>query len=181
MVNEVVLPEDATAATLKTVTGWVSRGGMFFGSDERTARWSGATHVRCSQCGKVMDKRWTLCVNCRERKAAVIYAKRERREWDGVQMVYSEVLDKFFESPQDALDDSELDADDLRFVLCDPVYARTIDDGYFTDELPEDGEVPSEVDDAMAAFNEAVKGVVLSWLPGKFALKLARAGEVGNG
>ena len=41
--TKIVLLEDAEAATLKTVTGWVSRDGLFFGSDERTARWSGAT------------------------------------------------------------------------------------------------------------------------------------------
>jgi hypothetical protein len=169
--TKIVLPEDDIAATLKTVTGWVSRDGLFFGSDERTARWSGATHVRCSECGVVTEKGWTLCAGCREKEAAARFAVLERRDWDGSQMVYSAALEKYFDSPEDALDDAEGDADSLRLVLCEPVHARTIEGDYFCDELPEDGDLPDELAEAIVAFNEAVKGVVLSWLPGKFALR----------
>ena len=43
----IIMYDAPEAASLKTVTGWVSADGRFFGSNEDLARYSGATHRRC--------------------------------------------------------------------------------------------------------------------------------------
>ncbi|WP_322847378.1 hypothetical protein [Pseudomonas sp. B33.4] len=43
----IIMYDAPEAASLQTVTGWVSSGGRFFGDDENLARHCGATHRRC--------------------------------------------------------------------------------------------------------------------------------------
>lgn len=171
----VVLPEDEEAATLRQVTGWVSRQGAFFGNDERAARYAGATHIRCQRCGAIIEKYWLMCEACRSRREAAKFQERETREWDGVQMIYAQAFDQYYETPEDAFDAAEcrdVSPADALLVLCEPVYVRHIEPDYFSDELPDEGELPDDVADAIDKFNEAIKGIVLSWTPGKFALRL---------
>ena len=66
---------------------------------------------------------------------------------------------------------------DLRLVICEPNYVRQLEPDYCCDELPDDGDVPDEVAEAMEAFNTAVAGIVLSWSPGKKALALPDEGH----
>jgi hypothetical protein len=103
-----------------------------------------------------------------------------RKEWDGEQMVFSQVLDEFFSTPGDALDEAEclgLDSDvDLRLVLCDPVHLRRLEIEDFADDLPEGGESPDWLVDAIDEFNEATDGKdPVCWRDGKFAM--ASAGQ----
>lgn len=58
MSETMILPSSDEAAQQVTVTGWRSREGLFYGNDERIARWAGATHVECSECGKPTPKPW---------------------------------------------------------------------------------------------------------------------------
>jgi len=45
---EKIVPYDsAEAASIQTVTGWVSRSGRFWGNDEHMARYDGCTHRKC--------------------------------------------------------------------------------------------------------------------------------------
>lgn len=163
-------PEAAKFVT--GLSGWVSATGHFWGDDEHMARYQGCTHTLCRTCGAETEKHWLLCRDCRDKADMERFAACERREWDGKQMIYSETRDEYYESPEDAeetLEDGE-SLEDLRLMLCDPNYARTVDPDYFCDELPEDGDLPAEVETAMEAFNKAVEGIVLSWSPGKYAL-----------
>ena len=43
-IKQIILPESPEAASVQTVTGWVSRTGRYWGNDERMARYDGSTH-----------------------------------------------------------------------------------------------------------------------------------------
>lgn len=183
MNDTIVMSDSPEAAQYRTdLKGWVSRDGFYFGDGpqgERTARYAGCTHVPCSQCGTATPKGYTMCRGCRDLAYTAKYEAMPRAEWDGNAMVYSEARDRYYNSPDDAaddLDDSETLAD-LRLVLCTPNYVRQLEPEFCCDDLPDDGDVPAEVEEAMAAFNEAVAGIVLSWSPGKLALALPDEGH----
>lgn len=55
---------------------------------------------------------------------------------------------------------------------CAPNYPRELTSEYFCDDLPEDGDVPAEIEDAIRVFNAALKayGKPLSWSEGKIAV-----------
>ena len=84
-----------------------------------------------------------------------------RAEWDGKAILYSEARDQYYSTPDDAAEDLEDDQTlaDLRLVICEPNYVRQIEPDYCCDDLPEDGDVPDEVAEAMEAFNEAAEGL----------------------
>lgn len=179
--QEIILPDSPLAAERKTVTGWVSRNGVFYGDgphNERTARYAGSTHSKCSDCGTMCDKGWTKCDGCREKAALERFLAMPRAPWDGVQMVYSDARDCYYDSPDDAADMLEEGEtlEDLRLVLCKPNYPRRLDEDYFHDDLPEDGDyhsLPASMQEAVEAFNKAVAECPpLSWAPGKTALLL---------
>lgn len=166
--EDTVMFDSPEAAQPWTKVGWKSRDGYFY-ADERTARYAGCTHRPCEACGAPTAKMYTHCQTCRAKRELARYQALPEAPWDGKQMVYSETRDEYYASPDDALDDTEIDDEyeGLRLVLCEPQYVRPLDIDYFCDELPEDGEPPDEVLTAMDAFNSATAGIVLSWYPGK--------------
>lgn len=169
MSETIVMRDSAEAAQLKTITGWVSRQGQFFGDDERTARWAGCTHEICSGCGKTIER--GRCNDCREKKDVEKWTKAERKDWDGVMPLYSDAYDKYFfnDDAEEFADDEGVSLDDLRLYICDPVFGRSIDTDYFQDELAEDGEVPDAILEAMEKLNEAIKAAgPLSYYPGAY-------------
>jgi len=170
----VVMFDSDDAAQYKTgLSGWVSRRGHYFGEDERMARYDGCTHSRC-ECGNLMNRSYTKCAACADRSKLDKYMAMPEQEWDGLAMIYSEARDEYYPDPdeaEDVLDDGQT-LRDLRLIVCVPVYAHPIESDYYCDETPEDGDLPLEVEDAMRAYNEAIKGVILSWYPGKYRLEL---------
>lgn len=166
----VILNTDPEAAREMTVTGWVSRDGMFYGKDERIARWAGCTHIVC-ECGKPTPKSYTKCDECR--------AKAERARWlalpvvelsDGPFCVYQD--DRYFWSLQDVYDhcyDQEIRPSDLMLVTCEPQYAREVDPDYWCDDTPEDGDLPADIEEALDALNKVIRArkEPLCWYPGK--------------
>lgn len=182
--EKVILPSDPEAARLVSVTGWVSRDGRFWGDDERTARDYGATHRPCNVCGVPVKKPgWTVCGACHSTLQQQRYDALPRQVWDGSSGIYSSVTDRFYWSIDEAIDDLEdQEADgprtlaDLCLVLCEPAYAHEIDMDTWCDELPRDdeGQGPGWLEDAIRAFNEAIKDKEpLSWLPGKIAVDVS--------
>lgn len=179
MSEQIVMRDSQEAAQHRTdIKGWVSRDGVYFGDDqnsERAARYSGCTHVPCDLCGAPIPKSRVRCQDCRELTDTANYKAMPHAEWDGEAMLYSEVRDQYYSTPDDAAEDLDENQtlDDLRLVICEPNYVRPLDSDYCCDELPEDGDLPPEVEAAMEAFNQAVAGIVLSWSPGKTALSSA--------
>lgn len=167
----IVFPEDEAAASIKTVTGWVSRTGHYWGRDEHTARHDGSTHRHC-ECGAVIEKR-SYCRACHDRREAEKYAKMPRKAWDGNGMLYSAITEHFYNDLSEAeedLDEGQTLAD-LMLVFCKPNYVQELDDDYCADDLPEEeDEAPAAVREAMEAFNKAVAGIVLSWSPSDTAV-----------
>lgn len=90
-------------------------------------------------------------------------------------MLYSKTLDRYFASTEDSEDELEegQTLSDLRLIVCVPNRAKFLDDSHFVDDLPDDGESPVELLDAIEAFNKALEALPpLSWSPGKFALEI---------
>lgn len=174
--ERVLITSDEAAKFVTNIEGWVDRHGRFWGKDEYIARWSGCTHVLCKDCGMIIPKEgFTVCGDCREAKAVERYKLREQKQWDGQTPLYSEVADEYFfdgDSLQYYLEDSECTIQDLRLVICDPVKLSEITDEFFCEDLPEEGEVPSDVLDAMDELNRVIQeqGPV-SWVPGKYAVE----------
>lgn len=169
----IVLRDDPAAATPVTVTGWRSRNGFFY-TDESIARYDGCTHVRCSRCGAPVEKLWTHCRGCREVAQAERYAALPQAPWDGTSMVHSKLLDRYFDSPEDAADELKPGQvlADLQVVLCHPNRGQRLEYDYFSDQLPEDGELPDVLANAIDAFNAVLETApVLSWSPSKVALQ----------
>ena len=179
--KKVIFPEDSETASCEIKTVWVSRNGHVF-FDERGARWEGATHLHCKECGKPVLKPYILCPSCEDNKDKERYEKREKKEWDGKSWLYSESVEEFFEDMDEAEeyylfkaeDDNKMTLEDLRLRICKPVYARFLDEDYFYDALPEDSDVPEELLNAVDTFNKAIKEYgIISWEPGEYALKLS--------
>lgn len=178
----VIMFDSPEAAKPYTMTGWLSRDGNFY-KDERAARYSGCTHVACPDCGSPARKGRIHCGECASKKDVARYMAMPESDWDGVTMLYSETLDAYFSSPEEAQEEAECICgegtalSDIRLVICEPNYAREIDEDFFCDELPEDGVAPVNIQEAIDEFNKAVSGTILSWSPGKFRLKLSGVGN----
>jgi hypothetical protein len=174
MATEIRLYEAPDLVERKKVTGWEDRSVRFWGDDEHIARYSSATHKRCA-CGGVVQINWIKCASCRTRDEIAKYDALPRAEWDGRAMLYSMTADRYFESPDDA--EAWLDLgqtlSDLRLVICEPQNLREVDEDYWHDELPEDGELPDAIAVALEALNAAIRAnTQFTWYPGKKALAL---------
>lgn len=180
-----ILSTSDDAASLKTVTGWVDRHGQFFGEDERTARWSGCTHIPCPECGAPTERGRVKCYGCREKAdlARFLALPAKPYEWG---MVYSDSYERYFDDLDDAADwaaGEGTDVESMRLRLCDPVYPSELDDDHWSDDLPEDGtltECAPDLAEAVAAVNRAIAQMrkdrkPMSWTPAEFRVALAEA------
>lgn len=172
-----VLYESDEAASLQTVTGWVSRTGHFWGKDEHMARYDGSTHRTCSQNpahGVVETHGW--CRMCRDERMDAKFAAMPRRAYDGEPVAVFDGDTYFFdaESIADWLVDNDIEPEDARLVFCKPNMASEIDPyEHFRDDLPEDGEVSDRLMAAFDALNAAIRDEPpLSWYPGEEAVIL---------
>lgn len=165
MSDEIILDTDAAAAKQVTVTGWVSRDGIFCGnspSSEATARYAGCTHRACQACGKPAPKSYTKCDECRSNADIERYNALPTEKWDGAGMLAIWHSDTYFndwDEVADYCDEHGEKEDDLMLVICEPNYIKEIDYDYAHDELSVDGENPDELNDAIAKFNEAIKKI----------------------
>lgn len=169
-----VLYDSPEAASIQTVTGWVDRHGRFWGGDEHMARWSGATHQKCPGCGAIKELR-SYCEPCRQAKQIEKWQAMPREPWDGVSMLYSEAADCYF-SDLDELashcEETGATPEALRLVICKPNLARPIDpEDFYTDDLPEDGDLPLVLQEAFNTLNNTIRACVepISWSPGDTA------------
>lgn len=169
------------AASLKTVTGWVSADGRFFGQDENLARFCGATHRNCkNNPDHPVHEVRGYCQLCHSESRAKVFAAMPTKEWGGEPLVDFDGDNYLFDadSLRDYILDSDVSLADLRLCICEPNMPREIDPSdVFSDDLPEDGEIRD--DQLVAAFdllNEMIrKSEPLSWSQGKFAAKLPQA------
>jgi ribosomal protein L40E len=178
----VVLPNSPDAASLQTVSGWVSRSGHFFGANERLARYDGSTHSICTGCGAKAPKSYTLCDTCRDVEETARWNKREIDEWDGTTPFclddgskYFFDIDDFFDWFDDGSFDDGFKPEDVRLLLCVPVFFKQVDTEYWNEAFSDDdlesdhNPLPSEIAKALVEFNKVIKGYTTPayWMPGK--------------
>jgi hypothetical protein len=170
--KKIIMRASDEAAKLRTVRGWVSSDGRWFGDNESIARYAGCTHDVCV-CGAVIDKGRTKCDKCHDKDRWEKYKTLESKLWDGSDFLVTWDDDKFFWSDSDLMDyceEQQMQPQDLQLVFAVPVYGRYLESDYFCDELHEDGELPDSIIEAMEKFNEVVKAAgPLSWRDGNIA------------
>ncbi|MGP0838123.1 hypothetical protein [Serratia sp. CY85251] len=83
--NKIILMDDAEAASIQTLTGWVDRHGRYWGNDEQQARWCGATHRKCKNKPDEHPIHSThrYCEECHRESRQATFAKMERAVWAG--------------------------------------------------------------------------------------------------
>lgn len=173
MSEKIVMFDSDEAAQPYTMTGWKSRNGFFY-DNEQVARYDGCTHRKCNECDEPASKGYTVCDKCRARKEVERYNAMPVADWDGKTMLYSDARDEYYgdmDGAEDVLEEGET-IESLRLIICKPNCVRPLDSEYCLDDLPDDMDLPDAISEAMDAFNKTVAGIVLSWSPSKFALKL---------
>jgi hypothetical protein len=170
-----IMYESDEAAQLKTVTGWVSSDGRFFGKDEHLARYAGSTHALC-ECGQEKDRGYTICETCRNKANYDKFISLPFKDYDG-SPVYSNAYDKFFfesDEIEEFLEENELESIDLLF--CDSVPYSPIGYDYWDGDLPEDFEIPKELETRVTDFNKFLETLPpASWVPGKIRTCFAKS------
>lgn len=183
----IILTDSDEAASIRTVTGWVSRDGLFFGSNEQSARYHGASHRKCQTCGGIIEKA-TFCRPCHEKNMEAKYLSLPREPWNGEGLLFSRAFDDYTSDPFDFLEEKISYQEEgeepwtlerLQFQLCKPAIAWEIDpNDYYEGHLPEEGEVDSAVEAAFEELNAKLRELksVLSWSP----INVAWNGEMLN-
>jgi hypothetical protein len=168
------------AAHLTTVTGWMSRRGIFYGDNERGARYDGCTHKPCADCGELIPRDSLIyCRSCLGTRDAARYAEMPRQEWDGVTPLVIYRSDKYF-FDEDELDEycaeNSVTREELPLIICEPVKPRLVSAlDLCEDALIEDAEesdIPAPIREAVEQLNKAIKECgALSWTEGKYAAR----------
>lgn len=172
--QEIIIMEDSPeAASIKTVTGWVSRDGRFYGDNERLARYAGATHRACVKCGEVHVING-YCRTCRNTMENAKFQAMEKQDWNGIYPLVIFNSDEYFFDSDDLdnyCDQNEVKAHELRLCLCVPNMAREVESDYWENDLPDDGDIPEEMQEALEKLNEVIrKAPPLSWSQGNIAV-----------
>lgn len=165
----IVLDTSDEAAKKVTVTGWLSRDGIFWGNDERAARYSGCTHKRC-ECGNLMERHWLICETCRHKNARKKYMSLPFREWSGEPVCTRDGSNYFFDEDSLAEYCFENDLTEIELLFCEENKWRPVCGDYWSDDMPSDsdGELPQELQDALDNLNNVIKNLpAQSYSPGK--------------
>lgn len=169
--EEIILPSHPLAATPETVDVWKSRHGNYYFREE-AARYDGATHSKiCPECNTVLCRKgYSLCLSCREQLQQKRYLKLPFEEWEGDTPLALYESDTFFTSDADVesyCEEYEVNAADLQLVICERAYLSEVNYDIWSDELPEDTELPPSILDAVEHLNKMLRSSPVGWLPGK--------------
>lgn len=172
--EKIIMYDSNEAAQYKTVSGWVSSDGRFFGKDEHMARFAGSTHSKC-ECGNVKKRSYTKCESCIAKMVKERYNALEFRTWDGASPLCLYNDDKYFfdeSEVSDYLEENDLAPEDLMLVMCKPVYAKQIQTDYWEDEMPEDYDLPTELQKKVDEINSFIQTLApLSYIESKLRTK----------
>lgn len=160
--NPVVMYDSPEAASVKTVTGWVSRCGRFFGDNEHLARWVGSTHIKCEKNNNHPAYEInSYCRDCYDEGRQKKFEQMPSKAWDGDSPIALFDCDNFFFSKTDLFDylvDNDIHISNAQLVHCRPTYPREINPTeYYEDDLPDGAEVDAELKAAFDALNEVIK------------------------
>jgi len=171
--EKIILPSsDEAAKRVEGLSGWVDRHGRYWGEDEQFARFSGSTHTECRDCGAMVSKTYLMCPACADKKSHARYLAMPNKEWDGKTPLVLHNDDRYFfdwDEVVEYAEDVECKPESLPLVICEPVHLRTLDYDYWEDELPEDGELPTSVAEAVDALNKVIcEQEPVAWTAGKY-------------
>jgi len=167
--SKTIMYDSPEAASIQTVTGWVSSTGQFWGKDENMARYCGSTHRMCKVDPAHPAHRVNgYCNVCHAAKRLEHFQSFPKVEWDMATPITIFDSDIWFfdvDSLRDHMLDNEITVEGIQLVLCRPEYPSQIDpDEYYSNELPEDGDVGTELYEAFATLNAVIaKQPPLSW------------------
>ncbi|MBD2811880.1 hypothetical protein ID853_13525 [Xenorhabdus sp. Vera] len=179
MSNPIIMYDSPEAAQIKTVTGWISRDGRFWGDDEHMARYAGSTHHTCENNPEhPICYKHGYCELCRAKMRLAEFNAMERKEWDRKTPLVIFDTDQFFMHEDDLddyldnyCDEHEITPSELQLVICEPNYPDEINgEDYFSDDLADGGELPGALQQAFDALNAEIRNSPpLSWSQGKYA------------
>lgn len=135
-----------------------------------------ATHDDCKVCGVEFEKEYSssrYCSECEFKVSREKYLAMPYKEWDGICAVC--IGDQYFFDPEEVddyiADQKEFDEDfpdSIDLIICEPVPLRTLDHEYWSDEMHEDWEMSSEMEEAVNALNKVIEAQpTQTWLPSK--------------
>lgn len=170
--KKIIMAESDEAASIQTVTGWVSSTGRFWGNDERMARYDGSTHKICEENpvhGIVEQRSW--CKQCRAEKMDKRWQEMPKEPFaPDVLPVHVFDSDRYFflaDELAEWLEEHNIKPEEVRLTKCEPKYPDQVDpNDIYADDLPEDGEIDGDLWEAFEALNEVIKkSKPLSWHP----------------
>ena len=126
-------------------------------------------------CGNVFEKGRIRCRSCDAKLSTEKYYALPMVDWDGVTPLCVWEDDRYFFDEDSVLDwMADLRADEpevdheVQLVLCVPGKLHLLDADTWCDDLPEDGELPDDVQEKLDALNEALKNApTVCWYAGK--------------
>ncbi len=130
-----ILIDSDEAAKKMTVEGWVSRNGRFYGDNEEIARYDGATHRYCKNCGEIVEISWVFCEKCREKNATETFLNYPE-DWKEKEKFIKNIIEMVengdIEKPQWMYDaENEANSNEFLIMAKSPQYevvAKKIDD-----------------------------------------------------
>jgi len=139
--DKVIFEDSPEAATYRNdVSGWVSRGGNFYGENEMMARLDGATHQKCYDCENVLAK-YTRCAKCDQERQDSIFRRMPERAWNGEDLLFSRAEERYYHEWEGINSDGEkVSFESMKFVFCNEIEWPEIYEDYFLDEMPDDSE-----------------------------------------
>lgn len=180
--TQIIPYADPTLVRQVLVPAWVTPAGVGYHNEDQ-ARYAACTHKPCSVCGDLVRKQYSLCEICLAEKTRLQYLAYPKKTWDRITPVYSRCIDDFFMDEESILDWCEENQmvfgdpflSDFEFVWCKPQRVYELDPyDLYSDIIPEDGELPSEIEEAFKTLNQKIKECqeIVCWEPTNIAVCL---------
>lgn len=170
--KKIIMADSPEAASIQTVTGWVSSDGKFWGQDERLARYAGSTHRKCeNNPSHPPVGNQDYCRECHKEKMEKRWQDMPKEAFTPESFpLHLYDSDRYFFDGDDLIDwlqEHGIKPESVRLTKCKPAYPDQIDPNeHFCDILPEDGEVPGDVYEAFEKLNEVLKkSEPFCWFP----------------
>lgn len=176
--QKMIMYDSPEAAQRKTVVGWVSSAGNYFGANEHLARYDGCTHRQCD-CGEIYP-RSEYCRACHNKHRDAVYESMPLQEWaDGPACIFDD--DVFFWDHEEFFEwckEDYIEPASVRLVLCKREAWPILGSDFFEEYIP-DGEdadsLPKAILDAIDAFNAVVAAQpAISWYPANVRVDMAK-------
>lgn len=136
----------------RTKEFFISIDGRLF-EDEHLCRWHSCTH-KVDELGDIHIKHYTCGERLRARKSRELWEKQQQVEIDSdTPLFYS---DEFFRDEDDLLEycaEHDCLPSAMELEVGEPCELSELCSSYWQDQLPEDAELPSEVEEAVKALN----------------------------